>query len=88
MAPASARSTYSRSWPTAAVRPGLIVEQVAYVDTNPEHDSTLLDFIETVAVNRGVRVRVFGTVSEAETWLATLPPLRQDELTCTDTPPA
>ena len=51
------------------------VELVAYVDTNSEHDSTLLDFAETVAVNRGVRVRVFGTVAEAEAWLATLPPL-------------
>ena len=50
-----------------------IVQQVAYVDTNPEHDSSLLAFIETVAVNRGVRVRVFATVREAEAWLASLP---------------
>jgi hypothetical protein len=50
-----------------------LVQQIAYVDTNPEHDSSLLDFIETVAVNRGVRVRVFSTVREAENWLETLP---------------
>lgn len=51
-----------------------VVQQIAYVDTNPEHDSSLLDFVETVAVNRGVRVRVFATVREAEAWLETLPP--------------
>jgi len=51
-----------------------LVQQIAYVDTNPEHDSSLLDFVETVAVNRGVRVRVFATVREAEAWLETLPP--------------
>jgi hypothetical protein len=50
-----------------------VVQQIAYVDTNPEHDSSLLDFVETVAVNRGVHVRVFATVPEAEAWLASLP---------------
>jgi hypothetical protein len=50
-----------------------IVQQVAYVDTNPEHDSSLLEFVETVAVNRGIHVRVFATVREAEAWLASLP---------------
>lgn len=50
-----------------------VVQQIAYVDTNPEHDSSLLDFVETVAVNRGVHVRVFATVPEAETWLDSLP---------------
>ena len=54
-----------------AARP--VVQQVAYVDTNPEHDSSLLQFIETVAVNRGIHVRVFATVREAEAWLASLP---------------
>jgi hypothetical protein len=50
-----------------------LAQQIAYVDTNPEHDSSLLKFIETVAVNRGVRVRLFTTVREAEAWLASLP---------------
>ena len=50
-----------------------VVQQVAYVDTNPEHDSSLLEFIETVAVNRGIHVRVFATVREAEAWIASLP---------------
>jgi hypothetical protein len=50
-----------------------VVQHVAYVDTNPEHDSSLLQFIETVAVNRGIHVRLFTTVREAEAWLASLP---------------
>ena len=49
---------------------GSALEQIAYVDTNPEHDASQLEFIETVAVNRGVKVRVFATVAEAEVWLA------------------
>jgi hypothetical protein len=49
------------------------LEQLAYVDTNPEHDASQLEFIETVAVNRGVRVRVFATVAEGEAWLAAPP---------------
>jgi hypothetical protein len=50
------------AWPT--------VSQIAYVDTNPEHDAELMGFAETVAVNRGVRMRLFATVAEAEAWLA------------------
>jgi hypothetical protein len=49
------------------------LEQIAYVDTNPEHDAAQLEFIETVAVNRGVRIRVFATVAEAHAWLAVPP---------------
>jgi hypothetical protein len=41
----------------------------AYVDVNPEHDAERLKFIETVAVNRGVNIRLFKTVAEAESWL-------------------
>ena len=50
-----------------------VIQQVAYVDTNPEHDSSLLQFIETVAVNRGIHVRVFATMRQAEAWVASLP---------------
>jgi len=46
-----------------------VVGRMAYVDINPEHDQTGLKFAEDVAVNRGVTVRVFTTVQEAETWL-------------------
>ena len=43
----------------------------AYVDVNAGGD--LMKFAETVAVNRGLPVMVFGTVVEAREWL-----LRQD----------
>ena len=39
----------------------------AYVDVNAKGD--LMQFAETVAVNRGVPVTVFATVAEAEKWL-------------------
>jgi hypothetical protein len=42
-------------------------EAIAYVDVNAE--GNLMDFAETVAVNRGLPVRVFSSVSEAEKWL-------------------
>jgi hypothetical protein len=42
---------------------------IAFVDTNPEHDAARMRFAETVAVNRGVRLRVFPTVGEAEKWI-------------------
>jgi hypothetical protein len=53
------------AWPAA--------RRIAYVDTNPEHDASLMEFAETVAVNRGVRVRVFPDVGAAERWLMELP---------------
>ena len=40
---------------------------VAYVDVNAETE--LMEFAETVAVNRAVPVKVFGTVTDAENWL-------------------
>lgn len=41
---------------------------VAYVDVHAKnHDN--MKFAETVAVNRGVPVRVFGSVRDAEEWL-------------------
>jgi hypothetical protein len=42
---------------------------MAYVDINPEHDLGEMKFSENVAVNRGISVRVFATVQEAEAWL-------------------
>jgi hypothetical protein len=39
----------------------------AYVDVNAEGD--LMQFAETVGVNRGVALAVFSTVAEAERWL-------------------
>jgi hypothetical protein len=43
--------------------------RIAYVDVNPEHDRKALEFGENVAVNRGMNVKVFSSVAEAEHWL-------------------
>jgi hypothetical protein len=51
-----------RTWP--------YVRRIAYVDTNPEHSAPDMQFAETVAVNRGVNVRLFASVPEAEQWLS------------------
>jgi hypothetical protein len=40
---------------------------IAYVDVNARGD--LMKFAETVAVNRGLPVRVFSSLSDAEQWL-------------------
>jgi hypothetical protein len=48
---------------------GRELQCIAYVDTNPEHDTGKMRFAETVAVNRGVSIRVFPTVNAAEKWL-------------------
>jgi len=42
-------------------------QTIAYVDVNAKGD--LMRFAETVAVNRGLPVRVFSSVSDAEEWL-------------------
>lgn len=42
----------------------------AYVDINPMHDMGAMHFAETVAVNRGIAVKLFSRVPEAEQWLA------------------
>jgi hypothetical protein len=44
-----------------------IVKAIAYIDVNAQGD--LMQFAETVASNRGLRVSVFRTVPEAEKWL-------------------
>jgi hypothetical protein len=46
--------------------PGMF-EAIAYVDVNAEGD--LMQFAETVAVNRAVPVTVFSTVADAKQWL-------------------
>jgi hypothetical protein len=47
--------------------PGTL-RSIAYVDVNSEA-RTRMHFAEDVAVNRGIPVRVFAAVAEAETWL-------------------
>jgi len=46
-----------------------VVQRVACVDVNPAHDPARMKFAETVAVNRGLNVRNFATLSEAVTWI-------------------
>ena len=46
-----------------------VVRHVAYVDINPECKKEVNQFAETTAVNRGVNVKLFDTVAEAENWL-------------------
>lgn len=53
-----------------AARGATTLPAIAYVDVNAQ--GALMKFAEDVAVNRGVRVRVFGTVAEAERWLRQL----------------
>jgi hypothetical protein len=40
---------------------------IAFVDRNPRGD--LVEFAETVAVNRGIPIKAFPSVREAEEWL-------------------
>ena len=42
---------------------------MAFVDAHPRRESSNVEFGETVSRNRGMMVRGFGTVKEAETWL-------------------
>jgi hypothetical protein len=44
-----------------------LFEAIAYVDVNAK--GRLMQFAETVAVNRGLPVTVFETVEEARKWL-------------------
>ncbi|HEV2431230.1 MAG TPA: hypothetical protein VGT43_06935 [Burkholderiales bacterium] len=44
-----------------------VFEAIGYVDTNAGGD--MMKFAENVALNRGVPVRLFGNVADAEKWL-------------------
>jgi hypothetical protein len=46
-----------------------VLRLIAFVDVNGGRSPQNLRFGETVALNRGVAVRVFPTVEEAEAWL-------------------
>lgn len=48
-----------------------VFQAIAYVDVNAS--GTMMRFAETVAVNRGVPVRLFAAVADAEAWLLRLP---------------
>lgn len=48
---------------------GAKFERIAYIDRNPNHTPDKAEFAELVAQNRGVNVRLFRSVTEAEHWL-------------------
>jgi hypothetical protein len=48
---------------------GAKLRRIAYVDLSEARDEAKARFAETVAVNRGVNVRLFRDVAEAEKWL-------------------
>jgi hypothetical protein len=52
------------------------VQDVAYVDTNPEHERSRMQFAEDVAINRGINIKYCSTVSEAESFLRSLTPMK------------
>jgi hypothetical protein len=60
-----------RTWP--------VVSRIAYVDPNPEHSDDLVRFAENVAITRGVNVRVFRTVRDAEQWMLSCLATDQDD---------
>ena len=47
-----------------------IISQIAYVDVNPEHSGTNVDLGVAVARDRGVNVRSFLNLGDAEEWLS------------------
>jgi hypothetical protein len=49
---------------------GAKLRKIAYVDLSEARDDSKARFAETVAVNRGVNVRFFRDVAEAQRWLA------------------
>jgi hypothetical protein len=44
-----------------------VFEAIGYVDMNASGD--MMKFAENVALNRGISVRLFGNVADAEKWL-------------------
>jgi hypothetical protein len=49
---------------------GQLFDRIAYVDASVDRDPARIRFAETVARNRGVNVKLFHNVEEAERWLS------------------
>jgi len=49
-----------------------LLRAIAYVDTNPQHDRSKMQFAGNVAQHRGLQVRPFATVVAAKRWLGEL----------------
>ena len=54
---------------TGTEQPLLHIRRIAYVDVNSQHSPPNMKFAETVAVNRGLALRLFAKVADAEEWL-------------------
>jgi hypothetical protein len=54
----------------ASAQTAPVLLRIAYVDLNPEHSASILELGEAVASDKGVNIRIFRTVAEAEEWLA------------------
>ena len=50
------------------------IQKIAYVDVEKKRDPESLRFAETVAVNRGVNIKYFIDIKQAEQWLEDLLP--------------
>jgi SpoIIAA-like len=59
---------------------GRNLERIAYVNANPDLPRDTAEFAELVAQNRGVNVRLFRTLSEAEQWLQSSAMTREETL--------
>lgn len=46
---------------------------VAFVDINPQHSKQNMEFAELVALNRGLNIRVFENLQEAQAWIEGAP---------------
>jgi hypothetical protein len=49
-----------------------LLRAIAYVDTNPQHDHSKMQFAGNVAQKRGLQVQPFATVAAAKRWLGEL----------------
>ena len=64
LGPGSIYSVVSRGSPD-----GMKLRRIAYVDSS-QRDPEKMKFAENVARNRGVNVRLFASVADAERWMA------------------
>jgi len=46
-----------------------VLQWIAYVDVNAEHDRARMRLAEDIAVSRGANMRLFASVPDAERWL-------------------
>jgi hypothetical protein len=75
--PGRGRTSRERAWlgeifgvvPRGSKSVWPVVQRIAYVDVNRDHDLKNMKFAETVGMNRSMNIRVFAEVRDAENWL-------------------